>query len=198
MKKLYILLFIILISYPAYSQNGDIKTSPVTLHNFPKTISGFGYIERVGKNGEPGLKIKIPSAPDGISPDMAAKIILQGKYVQGRPINISYSENGLSCDILPVKETSLHLWKFGRGSIIIATHYNSVAVPNEAVLDKTGNKFVIVKKGGKFIEQPVSIGLTDNGFTEITSGLEKGNKIVTAGAYEILHQNISEEYKVGD
>ena len=198
MKKLYILFFIIFISELVYSESIDIEAAQVVFHDFPKVISGFGYTEHVGKNGEIGLRMKIFSAPAGLSCDKAARIILKDKNILCRIINVSYSENGLSCDILPRGKISLPLWKFARGVIIMDIHRRRLAVPNEAILDKDGNKFVIVKKNNRFVKQLVLVGLVDGGFTEIISGLKKREAVATTGSYEILHQNISEEYKVED
>ena len=198
MRKLYVLFFILFLSEFVYSGNEEIEFARVVFHDFPEVISGWGYIEPIGKNGETGLRIKISSAPAGLSYDKGARIILKDKDIPGRVSNVSYSKNGLSCDILPSRKISLPLWKFARWIIILDIRRKRPAVPNEAVLDKAGNKFVIVKGENRFVKQSVAIGLVDDSFTEIISGLKRGEEVVTTGSYEILHQNIREEYKVED
>lgn len=64
------------------------------------------------------------------------------------------------------------------------TQRNVIAVPDAAVLrDDQNEPFVYVRDGenNQFARRPVSIGDSQNGFTEITSGLKAGDPVVGNG-----------------
>ncbi len=62
---------------------------------------------------------------------------------------------------------------------------NIVVVPNAAVLrDDQNNPFVYVQAdgGNHFAQRPVGLGPTQNGFTQITAGLQPGEAVVANGS----------------
>lgn len=61
------------------------------------------------------------------------------------------------------------------------TSENAVVVPTEAILTSNGTQYVFMVEDGsaKYVE--VTTGLTGSGVTEITSGLEAGQTLVTVG-----------------
>jgi len=70
--------------------------------------------------------------------------------------------------------------------IFDADSQERLAVPAEAVLyDGTGAKIIESLGDGYFRPVSVETGITANGLTEITSGLEKGQNIVTSGQFMI-------------
>lgn len=63
----------------------------------------------------------------------------------------------------------------------------AVVVPTEAILTSNGVQYVFVVEDGAAHYQEVTTGLTGSGVTEVTSGLEPGQQLVTVGqAY--LHE----------
>jgi HlyD family secretion protein len=71
---------------------------------------------------------------------------------------------------------------FARGEITLATHRNALVVPREAVLDingSTGHVFVVA--GDVAEDRKVTIGIETIRDIEITSGLQKGDRVVTVG-----------------
>lgn len=65
-------------------------------------------------------------------------------------------------------------------TIVSGTRENVVIVPNAAVIQKTGKYFVIIDKGTAGKEnREVQIGIKDDQNTEIISGLQAGEKVIS-------------------
>ncbi len=58
---------------------------------------------------------------------------------------------------------------------------DTVVVPTQAVLSSGQERYVFVVEGDVAHYTPVTLGLTGSGVTEITSGLEAGDQLVTVG-----------------
>jgi RND family efflux transporter MFP subunit len=65
----------------------------------------------------------------------------------------------------------------------IAQKMNALAVPTSAIISNNGDQFVLVQGAtGALSEVPVTTGIVDpSGWTEITSGLQAGEAVVTFG-----------------
>ncbi|MGH9475488.1 MAG: efflux RND transporter periplasmic adaptor subunit [Terriglobales bacterium] len=73
---------------------------------------------------------------------------------------------------------------FVTATVTAGTLRNIVVVPNAAILRDTENvPFVYVQTGGvnHFAHRSVAIGPSENGFTEVTSGLRAGENVVANG-----------------
>jgi membrane fusion protein (multidrug efflux system) len=70
---------------------------------------------------------------------------------------------------------------FGRVSIVYDTHENALQVPRSAVQDEGGEQSVFVVEDGKAKRRQVSIGFSDKGMMEITSGIDDDDAVVTLG-----------------
>ncbi|MFB3779592.1 MAG: efflux RND transporter periplasmic adaptor subunit [Bryobacteraceae bacterium] len=63
---------------------------------------------------------------------------------------------------------------------------DAVTVPEPAVIDDGGRPVVFVQKEGEaFARRPVTLGIRENGFVQITQGVQPGERVVTKGAYLI-------------
>ena len=69
--------------------------------------------------------------------------------------------------------------------IITAIHTNCLVAPAASVVtDEEGKRFVALVKGEEAAQTPVTIGLGENGWTEIKGAdLKEGDLVVTVGAY---------------
>jgi cobalt-zinc-cadmium efflux system membrane fusion protein len=74
---------------------------------------------------------------------------------------------------------------FVTARITVAEHKAAVAVPAMAVQSVEGRDCVFVEDGDGFVARPVTLGRTDGAWTEIVSGLERGTRVVTVGAFLI-------------
>lgn len=62
-------------------------------------------------------------------------------------------------------------------SIPVASSENALSVPLAAVFTEQGERFVLVKSGGKFERRPVAIGVYDYDYAEVLSGLTAGEVV---------------------
>lgn len=68
-------------------------------------------------------------------------------------------------------------------SIVVSEDDNVLAIPQSAVLTNAGTPLVIVATSSTLKTEPVSTGITGaDGWTEITSGLLEGERVVTFGS----------------
>ncbi|TYP52501.1 efflux RND transporter periplasmic adaptor subunit [Thermosediminibacter litoriperuensis] len=70
---------------------------------------------------------------------------------------------------------------FARVKLAVASYSGVIAVPEECVLTKGGDKIVYLVEGGKAKVVKVVTGPTVNGFTVIEEGLEEGLEVVVEG-----------------
>lgn len=69
-----------------------------------------------------------------------------------------------------------------KGEIVISSRPNALTVPQAALLDDAGQKYVYTVVSGKAKRVDVTTGATDAGTVEILSGLKSGDQVVTTGA----------------
>jgi cobalt-zinc-cadmium efflux system membrane fusion protein len=74
---------------------------------------------------------------------------------------------------------------FARASIILRRNDAALTIPNGAIIEANGEKFVFVREGGKYHRVEISIGAKDDEYSEITDGLVPGDEVVTQGNREI-------------
>jgi membrane fusion protein, multidrug efflux system len=71
---------------------------------------------------------------------------------------------------------------YGRGAIVLETHAGAVVVPVSAVQISRQQQYVFIVKGNQVFQRPVKTGVDGDEWLEVTSGLEPGARVVTAGA----------------
>ncbi len=70
--------------------------------------------------------------------------------------------------------------------IEVSENGKALAVPSSAVLDDSGENLVFVRReGNRFEPRHVTLGTRENGWVEVTSGLEEGDLIVTKGNFQL-------------
>lgn len=77
---------------------------------------------------------------------------------------------------------------FARIDVVIGNAEAALTVPNSAVLEAAGEKFVFVRQGNTFARSDIEVGITDDRYTEVTSGLVPGDEVVTVGARQVYTQ----------
>jgi membrane fusion protein, heavy metal efflux system len=70
---------------------------------------------------------------------------------------------------------------FAQADVVLSENPTALVVPNAAVLEANGEKFVFVRDGSKFNRVDVTVGATDDEVSEILSGLVPGDEVVTQG-----------------
>ena len=74
---------------------------------------------------------------------------------------------------------------FARASVILRHNGAALTIPNSAIIEANGEKFVFVREGDKYNRVEVSIGASDDEYSEITDGVVPGDEVVTQGNREI-------------
>jgi membrane fusion protein (multidrug efflux system) len=70
---------------------------------------------------------------------------------------------------------------FGRIGVVYDVHTNALQVPRSAVVEDEGQVSVFVVEGDVAIRKTVTLGYSNRGLVEITSGLEDDENVVTVG-----------------
>ena len=84
----------------------------------------------------------------------------------------------------PTRQLRIGETVFGR--IVLAAHANALTVPAESLVPEgEGLKVFVVDAEHVAHATPVSVGVRDGGYAEITSGLSEGETVVTYGAYGV-------------
>ncbi len=74
---------------------------------------------------------------------------------------------------------------FVRAAVVLRRNEAALTIPNSAIIEANGEKFVFVREGNKYHRVEISIGAKDDEFSEITDGLVPGDEVVTQGNREI-------------
>ena len=74
---------------------------------------------------------------------------------------------------------------FVRAAVILRRDDAALTIPNSAIIEANGEKFVFVREGNKYHRVEISIGAKDDEYSEITAGLVPGDEVVTQGNREI-------------
>ena len=74
---------------------------------------------------------------------------------------------------------------FARVSVVLKQNDAALAIPNTAIIEANGEKFVFVRQNGKFDRVEIATGASDDQYTEVTDGLVPGDEVVTQGNRQI-------------
>jgi cobalt-zinc-cadmium efflux system membrane fusion protein len=74
---------------------------------------------------------------------------------------------------------------FARADIVLGQNEAALTVPNAAILEANGEKFVFVHQGEKYDRVDVTLGAVDDQYSEVLTGIVPGDEVVTQGAREI-------------
>ncbi len=65
-------------------------------------------------------------------------------------------------------------------TILLETRKNVLSIPTSAITRERGERFVTVLEDGNPVRRKIKIGWKDDGYTEITSGLQEGEEVVVS------------------
>lgn len=74
---------------------------------------------------------------------------------------------------------------FARASVILRANEAALTIPNGAIIEANGEKFVFVRDGEKYNRVEVNVGAKDDEYSEITEGLVPGDEVVTQGNRQV-------------
>ncbi len=113
-----------------------------------------------------------------------------GKTFQGRvyAIDPRLAEETRSIGVrarVPNDKAELRPGLFARVRLVIAERDNAVLVPEQAIVPQGEQLFVYVIEDGKAAMRPVVLGVRQAGRVEVTSGVQPGDVVITAGVQKI-------------
>ena len=82
---------------------------------------------------------------------------------------------------VPAEVTGLRSGMFADVSFRTDTSADTIVIPTDAILTSNNIQYVFVVEGDTARYQEVTTGLSGNGVTEVTGGLEAGQQLVTVG-----------------
>jgi cobalt-zinc-cadmium efflux system membrane fusion protein len=74
---------------------------------------------------------------------------------------------------------------FAIASLILSSNDSALAIPNNAILEANGEKFVFVKQGDSFDRVDITIGASDDEYSEVTDGLVPGDEVVVQAKRQV-------------
>ena len=74
---------------------------------------------------------------------------------------------------------------FARASVVLKQNDAALAIPSAAIIEANGEKFVFVRQNGKFDRVEITVGTSDDQYTEVTDGLVPGDEVVTQGNRQV-------------
>lgn len=74
---------------------------------------------------------------------------------------------------------------FATASVVTKRDEGALTIPNTAILEANGEKFVFVKEGDKFHRVEIAIGANNDEYTVVNDGLVPGDQVATQGNREI-------------
>jgi membrane fusion protein (multidrug efflux system) len=85
------------------------------------------------------------------------------------------------------------------GSMVVKVRPEALAVPESAIVyDSEERPCVFILKDGAYEPHNIRLGVIQDGWVEILSGLEHNQSVVTQGAYELFYRQFNEQYKAED
>ena len=74
---------------------------------------------------------------------------------------------------------------FATASLVLNRNDSALAIPNDAILEANGEKFVFVKQGDAFDRVDIMIGASDDEYSEVADGLVPGDEVVVQGKRQV-------------
>lgn len=87
--------------------------------------------------------------------------------------------------ILANKEDLLKPGMFVRANLVLNKADAVLSIPNTALIEANGEKFVFIRSGHSYDQMDVHLGASDDENTEVTEGLVPGDEVVTQGNREL-------------
>jgi cobalt-zinc-cadmium efflux system membrane fusion protein len=113
------------------------------------------------------------------------KLVFSGKVTLIEP-NLDVLTRTVNVQIsLDNKGGLLKPGMFARANLVLSKNETALTIPNAALLEADGEKFVFVRNGHTYERVEVRVGASDDEYIEITDGLVPGDEVVTQGSRQL-------------
>ncbi len=95
-------------------------------------------------------------------------------------------------------ENKLKIGMFAEVAVQTGEVEETLAIPTNAIFDENGTPVAYVHvEGEAFAKRVLQTGISDAGFTQILSGINEGQRVVTVGGYQVRLASLSTSVPVG-
>ena len=115
---------------------------------------------------------------------------LEGRVQRLVPVADPQSRDFLVRVSFPNSTSGLRPGTFAQARILVKEHDQVVAIPKDALVNRGSRYVVFLVRGGKAVERPVQVGLTDRTRAEVLSGVSPGESIVIVGAQALKNGDV--------
>ena len=99
----------------------------------------------------------------------------------------------------PQIDTRLRPGQTVGGTLVVRAVSDTLAVPQSAIVyDAHEHPLLFVRKDGAYAAQRIRLGLIQDGWVQVPSGLQQDQLVVVQGAYELYYRRFNDQFKVED
>lgn len=142
-------------------------------------LLGSGGVTVTARLTEQSVGLFLPGQPVEVEVP-ATGAIAAGEVREVAPGAVSGTKSFL-VKVRVAEAEGLRPGMFARVRLAVAESPAAVLLPRAALLEQEGRYFVFTVKEGVAVRREVTVGLLDENFAEITSGVAAGEAVVTAG-----------------
>lgn len=168
--------------------SGSIISSPVKIG---QTISAGTVVAKIGDIDNLQISASVPERYVGnLKPGLKAEVVLQAydgvvfnaTVVRVSPILDAASRTKEVILNFDKKDSRINAGMFAKVKLYTVDYPNSISIPQDAIVTVKTDSYLYVVKGDDTVEKRlVTLGKNVNGYYQITSGINAGDKVVTAG-----------------
>jgi membrane fusion protein (multidrug efflux system) len=113
---------------------------------------------------------------------------LTGKITQVSPALDADTRTFKASLLIDNPDWKLRPGMFVKAEIVVASKDSAIVIPKDIILSKRRGKTVYIVEKSAALERPISTGLENPGFVEVTEGLKKNERLVIKG-FETLRDH---------
>lgn len=146
------------------------------------TIAKINRLKAIFNVGEQDIMNMMVNQPIEVFSESKPDLVMKGKVIQ---ISKSADVESRTFEIKGLITNSNDKWfkpgMFCRVRIILKNPKGSLAVPSIVIITNGNDRGVFIINNGKAYFRKVTVGMTDDNYTEILSGLKENESVVTLG-----------------
>ena len=146
------------------------------------TVAKINRLKAIFNAGEQDIMSLTINQPIEVFSELKPDLVMKGKVVQ---ISKSADVESRTFEIKGLITNSSDKWfkpgMFCRVKTILKNQKGSLAVPSLAIITNGNDRGVFVINDGKAYFRKVTVGITEDNFTEILNGLKENEDVVTVG-----------------
>ena len=125
---------------------------------------------RIGQTG----RIKVDAYPDST---------FSGKVYRISPVVDTKTRSSAVELIADNYSHKLKSGMFSEVKLIAASKANVASIPTSAIMTENNQSFVFKPSGDTAVRMPVTLGISNDDYAQITGGMEKGDEVIVSGLY---------------